>query len=193
MGEPKHAKCHKDYFPARNQGGTRPLSAITAVVWHNAVSDDYTAEAIARWFRDGEQAGSTQLIVDSEQCQRSVSDGRVCYGAAGANVNYWGVHMEFCSQVWWSPKTWFRKHRRMMRRGAYKTAQYCFKYHIRPRFLSANDLRKGERNGITSHKAISKAFVPGGHTDAGPPRIRTMRLVKKYLAAIRERQGKQWA
>ena len=41
-------------------------------------------------------------------------------------------------------------------------------YNIPIRFLSAEDLTAGNFSGITSHWEISKAFVPGGHTDPGP-------------------------
>ena len=47
-------------------------------------------------------------------------------------------------------------------------AALCERYGIPVHFLTADDLRAGDRVGITSHREITYAFVKGGHTDPGP-------------------------
>jgi hypothetical protein len=183
------AKARRSFFPADvNMGGPRKGETLW-VVLHNTVSDDWVAEAIARYFHDNPAAGSTQEIVDSNRTEKSIPDEMTCQGAAGDDANGKGVHIEFCSMPTWKRVFWFRRHNRMIRRGAFRVARYCMKYNIPPRYLTVAEVRAGKR-GITTHRTITEAFnVQGGHTDDGPPRGRTEKYVREYLAKMKAEGG----
>jgi hypothetical protein len=189
MSDEIGAKAHHNFYPATiNMGGVRD-GATDWVVLHNTVSDDWAAEAIARYFFTNSSAGSTQEIVDSNRTEKSIPDDRVCQGAAGDDANGRGVHIEYCSMPLWKRAFWFRRHNRMILRGAFRVARYCKKYNIPPRYLTAQEVRAGKR-GITTHRTITEAFnVQGGHTDDGPPRGRTEKYVREYLAKMKAEDG----
>lgn len=180
VSEPLAANCHTD-FVANHDSGTRPLSAIDLVVMHS--TEGATAEAAARWFANPASKGSAHICVDDHTCYRTLADNRIPWGAPGAN--YHGFHIEQAGRAVWPTSTWAQLHDKTLRRAAFKAALHCKRYGIKVRWLNAEALKLGIRNGITDHDECSKAFG-GSHWDpgAGWPRSIFMGYVRLYYAGI---------
>lgn len=178
------ASCHFTH-KAVHYSGHRPLSVINLIVMHS--TEGGSAQSNASWFANRASGGSTQLVVDDYSCYRCLEDNQVPWGAPGANYN--GFHIEQCGYARWGASLWNKTHRRTLMRAAYKAAFHCRRYGISPRFLTAASLKKGIRNGITTHAECTKAFG-GTHTDpgAGWPRTLFMALVKGYYAHLKVRK-----
>lgn len=182
--KPIASDCDTSIHAAHNSG-TRPLSAIDLVVIHS--TEGGTARSNANWFANPASQGSTTLIVDDNICHRTLRDDEIPWGAYGANVH--GFHIEQCGYAGWASTMWSSTHRWTLMRAAFKTAFHCKKYGISVRFLTADKLRQGIRNGITTHAECSKAFG-GNHTDPGTgwPRLLFMTMVRGYYAALTVRK-----
>lgn len=181
VNEPFSANCHATYRACHNSG-KRPLNQIDLIVIHD--TEGGTARSNALWFKRTESGGSTQIIVDDTTCYRALDDDQIPWGAPGAN--YHGLHIEQAGYVTWSNLVWRKKHVKTINRAAFKTAFHCRKYGITVRFLSSTDLKRGIRNGITTHLECTKAFG-GTHTDPGKnwPRIYFMIMTRRYYAQLK--------
>jgi hypothetical protein len=179
VNDPLQAPCHKDFYPAYRNSGTRSLSEIKWVVLHS--TEGGTAASIARYFFSPSAGGSTHLVVDDKECQRCLPNQAVPWGASGANTA--GFHIEQCGFAKWSTVIW-KSHLNTLKRAAYKTAFHCKRFGIPLVFLKADDLKAGRR-GITTHVECSKAFG-GSHWDPGPgwPRPLFMFYVRKYAKEL---------
>lgn len=178
------ANCHFT-FKAAHYSGRRPLRVISTIVIHS--TEGGTSRSVASWFTERASGGSTQLVVDDFTCYRCLEDNQIPWGAPGAN--YFGFHIEQCGYARWTTTLWSKTHRRTLMRAAYKAAYHCHKYGISPRFLTGAQLKRGIRDGITTHAECTKAFG-GTHTDPGTgwPRTLFMALVRGYYATIRVRK-----
>lgn len=171
------ANCSRQYKAIRHSG-TRPLDAIKWIVMHS--TEGPTARSAAAWFTMPGAQGSTHLVLDDEECYRTLADNQVPWGAPGANYN--GFHIEQAGFARWTSLMWSRNHWRMLNRGAYKAALHCRKFGIPPVFVTARGL-KADKQGITTHKECTDAFQGGiGHYDPGPgwPRRMFMLMVKRH-------------
>lgn len=182
--EPVSANCHTDYHATHNSG-KRKLSSINLIVMHD--TEGGTAKSVAEYFATSQSGGSAHLVVDDNTCYRCLGDDEIPWGAPGANTT--GFHIEQCGYVSWTSVIWNKTHRKTLLRAAYKAAYHAKKYGIKPRFLTATNLKAGTRNGITTHAECTKAFG-GTHTDpgAGWPRILFMGLVRGYYTTIKVKQ-----
>lgn len=180
VSEPTSADCHTE-FHAVHSSGMRPLSVIDLLVLH--ATEGGTSRSIAAYFRLESSGGSTQMTVDDNACYRSLRDNEIPWGAPGAN--YHGLHIEQCGYAKWLATMWSNTHRKTLLRAAYKTAYHARKYEIAVRFLTADKLKTGERNGITTHAECTKAFG-GTHTDPGTgwPRLLFMTMVRTFYTAL---------
>jgi hypothetical protein len=173
------AVCHRNYFPANKDSGTRRIEEIRWIVLHS--TEGGTASSVARYFQSPNAGGSTHLVVDEGECQRCLNDNQVPWGAQGANRQ--GFHIEQCAFAKWTEEEW-KLHNQMLRRAAYKTALHCKKFGIPVRFVLAAGLKQG-RKGITTHVECSKAFG-GTHWDPGKgwPRSLFLDYVREYRAEM---------
>jgi hypothetical protein len=181
VAEPISADCHAQYH-AYHKSGRRPLSAINLIVMH--ATQGGTARSVAVYFRNPKSGGSATLVVDDYSCYRCLADNEIPWGAPGANYN--GFHIEQCGYASWTAVLWSKTHRRTLMRAAYKAAYHAKKYGLKPRFLTAANLKAGMRNGITTHAECTKAFG-GSHTDPGKgwPRLLFMTMVRGYYAVLK--------
>lgn len=181
---PITADCNTS-FHAVHSSGNRPTNVIDLVVMHS--TEGGTSRSVASYFKSPNSGGSTQLVIDDDDCYRCLGDSEIPWGAPGANYN--GFHIEQCGYARWFTSMWSTLHRRTIMRAAYKTAFHCSKYGISPRFLNAATLKKGIRNGITTHNECTLAFG-GDHVDPGKgwPRVLFMTLVKGYYASLKVRK-----
>jgi N-acetylmuramoyl-L-alanine amidase len=154
--------------------GHRPPGTVKWIVLHD--TEGGTAESVARFFEHN-SSSYTHLVVDDQECYRSLTNTAIPRGAPGAN--HAGFHIEQCGFASWSLVIWL-KHRMTMERAAYKTALHCKVFGVPPRFVEAAGLRAGDE-GVTTHSECTKAFG-GDHTDPGPfwPRFWFMSRVRSY-------------
>ena len=169
------AACDGRYTAAHNSG-RRPLTDIRYVVIHCTESD--TAESAAEWFQNPASTGSANLVVDDENCFRTVPDFVVPWAAPPLNRN--GFHIELAGHAAWTTVQWLDRSF-TLRRAAFKTAHRCRLYGIPVRRVGWIGL-KLRRSGITGHADVSRAFGLSSHTDPGPnfPWSHFLSLVHRY-------------
>jgi len=176
--KPITATCSTKYH-AVHDSGSRPKEAVIWVVIHTTEGD--TAEGAAVWFTNPASKGSTHLIVDNDECFRTLPNSAIPWGAEGAN--YCGFHIEQAGHASWSRATWL-KHDNTIRRAAFKTALHANLFGIPLRWVGPTSLRL-KRKGVTTHADCTKAFG-GNHTDpgAGYPKDVFLRYAKEYLGEL---------
>lgn len=191
VADPITAICHRDYYPAYHNSGTRAIADIDLIALHD--TEGGTAESNARYFKSSGSGGSTQLVVDDIECQRCLPNSAICWGAASApqiSANSRGFHIEQVGFAKWSAVVW-KKHLKTLQRAAWKTAFHARAFDIPIVFLTASALVANPRaKGITTHNEISKAsreldkahYWKYGHTDPGPfwPRRLFMFYVQQF-------------
>jgi hypothetical protein len=170
-------------FTAAHHSGEHSADPIT-IVWHQ--TQGATAGGAASWFANPESKGSAHVVGDGKTLYRTLSDKLQAWGVGCFNDRK--LHYEMVGVSTWARKIWFLpENRRQRHQAAWKTARWCIRHKIRPRFLNAKKLRQGERNGITTHAAAVKAGVTcSTHFDPGKgfPIRSTMKLVKKYVREL---------
>ena len=176
---PIEAACKRD-FKAVRSSGTRSLSQIRLIVIHSTESN--SAASSAAWFANPQSKGSAHILVDDNECYRTLDNEVIPWGAPGANTN--GFHIEHAGwAVKWDRAEWMR-HEQTLRRGAFKGALHAKKFGIPIRLLNANDLRNGKA-GFVTHATVSEFNPKGGnHTDPGSnfPLDVYMQFVKEAAA-----------
>lgn len=188
MPIPVSATCSRKYTAAHDSG-TRPLSAVKWIVLHS--TEGPTAESAAAWFQNPASEGSAHLVVDDDQCFRTLTNDKIAWAAPGANTN--GFHIEQAGYAAWTRSEWMI-HKTMLQRAAYKAALHANLFKIPLRWVGPIGLRLG-RKGVTTHRDVSYAWpvqarAAGFHTDPGPnyPKDEFMALAQQYLAQIEARQ-----
>lgn len=147
---------------AVHHGGKRNMRDVRVIVIHSTEGD--TAAGAAGWFQNEASRGSAHIVVDDEECYRTLPDDVVPWGAPGANED--GLHVEMAGHASWTRAQWL-EHRRTIQRAAAATAVWGRIYRIPMRFVDAAGLRRGER-GVTTHAEVTKAYSGGaGHNDPG--------------------------
>lgn len=144
-----------------------------------------TAEGAAAYLKNRTD-GSAHVVVDNNdtfvlQSARKTTCGVGCFNAAV-------YHIEQAGFAAWSHARWLRN-APTIRRAAYEAARQCVRFNIDPVWLSAQDLRNGKREGITSHAvAVQSGITCSTHTDPGKhyPRRTFMTLVKLYIKRIKK-------
>jgi len=181
----------KHVHPTRTSG-KRPLHRVTLLVAHETATPFGSREGVVNFFASPARrgsAGSAHQVIDHDKRNRMAGDRVICNGASdgGTDCNERGIHYELCSPSNKTDKWWMRtkKRRRALKRLAWAMAEDVVAHDIPTRWLSPRALRKGKRRGITNHRNITKAFVPGGHTDCLPVRRWVLRRVRRFARRIR--------
>jgi hypothetical protein len=174
------ALCLRDFKAFRTQG-TRAASQIRLIIIHS--TEGHSARSSANWFANPRSEGSAHILVDDNECYRTLDDTVIPWGAPGANTR--GFHIEHSGFAKWDRAKWM-SHEQTLRRGAFKSAFHAIKFGIPIRLLNADDLKRG-RSGFATRATVTK-FHPskGRHTDPGPgfPLDFYMELVKEFAAEI---------
>ena len=165
---------------AAHNSGPRSRSQLKWIVLHD--TEGGSAASVANQFASPDATASTQLVVDQIECYRMVLDLTIPWGAPGGNTA--GLHIEQVGWAHWTRGEWLA-HDRTLRRSAYKAARWSKAYGIPLRWVGKWGLKLGHK-GVTTHNELSRAFLPGGHTDPGPnfPKDVWMRYAKEYRAAL---------
>lgn len=182
--------CSKKYH-AYHTSGRRAKTQVHWIVLHD--TEGGTAQSVARYFTSRSSGGSAHLVVDDQECYRTLEPYEIPWGSASAiGANTAGFHIEQCGYAKWSTVIW-KSHLNTLRRAAYKTAIWANYFKVPLVFVDATDLLAGHR-GITTHNEVSKASRrkdPANasrytHSDPGPfwPRTLFMALVRKYHADL---------
>lgn len=157
--QPIEAACSRRYTAVRHSG-KRSRSQIGLIVIHCTQSN--SARSSAQWFENSRAQGSAHLVLDDNECYRTLDDDQIPWGAKGANTR--GFHIELTGWAEWSRNDWM-KHSQALRRAAYKAALHAKKYDIPIRWLTVAQLRAGQK-GFATHAMCTQAFG-GNHTDPG--------------------------
>jgi N-acetyl-anhydromuramyl-L-alanine amidase AmpD len=148
-------------------GTPRPVGLI---VLHSmeAPEKGATAESVARYFESGSEGrpASAHYCIDSDSIVQCVQCKDVAFGAPSANRT--GIHLEHAGYARQSREEWLDAYSlAMLQTSARLVARVLApKFHIPLEFVDTAGLKAG-RKGITTHREVSRAFSPGGHTDPG--------------------------
>jgi N-acetylmuramoyl-L-alanine amidase len=180
--QPLAAVCKRDFKAQRTQG-SRAVSQIRLIIIHS--TESHSARSSANWFANPNSKGSAHILVDDNECYRTLDDTVIPWGAPGANTH--GFHVEHTGFAAWDRAKWM-SHEQTLRRGAFKSAIHAVKFGIPIQLLNVADLKNG-RSGFATHATVSKFHPPkkgGGHTDpgAGFPLDHYMELVEQFATEI---------
>jgi hypothetical protein len=109
--QPLEAACSRRFRAIRNSG-VRSLSQIGLIIIHCTQSN--SARSSAEWFTDPRTQGSAHLVLDDDECYRTLVDSAIPWAAPGANTR--GFHVEIAGFAEWSRDEWMR-HRQALRSG----------------------------------------------------------------------------
>ncbi len=152
------------FQPARLIGGARKPEALKYIVLHSTESTG-TGAAVASYFQSPSSGGSSQVVVGEDGAFQCVPDLRQPAGAPGANSD--GLHIEVVGLAKWTREEWFQRAPKALRRCAEVLGKWSREYKIPLVFLSAADLKAGDRRGVTTHYEVSQAFKKSDHWDPG--------------------------
>jgi len=160
------AECLTTYR-AIHSSGPRTARLIRYVVLHD--TEGPTAQGAAEYFTAPESGGSSNLVVDDNDCFRVLDDLVIPWGAPPLNTS--GFHIEQAGYAAWSRAQWL-EHSPTITRAAFKASLRCKWYSIPPRVLNVAQLRADfaqhqPGGGIVTHATISAAFAESTHTDPG--------------------------
>lgn len=160
--------CRSDYIPARGMGGALEPSII---VVHSAETPELlrSAEGVAGYFATG-TTSSTHATTDVDSIPQSVPLDRVCYGTGEGGVNGFSWQIEQAGIAAQDRSQWLDPYSRATIVNTATVIKEMIRRRpaIRPVFLDAAALRRGERWGITSHGEVHAAWPQGdGRTDPG--------------------------
>lgn len=150
-----------DRFTAVHHTGTRSLSLISCEVIHCTQSS--TAIGSATWFTNPAAAGSAHKVADNRICYRTLDAKYIPWAAPGMNT--FGMHFEMVGFTTWTNREWLDNHLRTLKRTSYRIAVDSKRFGFPIKWLEVNDLKNGERYGVTDHWAVSHAFRLSGHYD----------------------------
>jgi N-acetylmuramoyl-L-alanine amidase len=176
--QPLDAVCSRRFDAIRNSG-TRSLAQVGLIIIHCTQSN--SARSSADWFTNPNTQGSAHLVLDDDECYRTLLDSAIPWGAPGANTR--GFHLEIAGFAEWSRDEWMR-HRHGLRRAAHKAAVHAVKFGVPIRLLTPAQLRNGSE-GFATHARCTAAFG-GSHTDPGPnyPIDRFMAWTREFAEEI---------
>lgn len=146
------------------------------IVIHDMEAGEYstTAESCANYFAGSNAPqASAHYCCDNDSVVCSVNPDDTAWHTGENSTNDCGIGIEqagYADQGIGFGTGWADKYSQDMiiNQVAPLCAALCQRYGIPVHFLTADDLRAGDRVGITSHREITYAFVQGGHTDPGP-------------------------
>jgi hypothetical protein len=95
--QPLEATCSRQFRAIRNSG-VRSLSQIGLIIIHCTQSN--SARSSAEWFANPDTQGSAHLVLDDDECYRTLVDSAIPWAAPGANTR--GFHVEIAGFAEWS-------------------------------------------------------------------------------------------
>lgn len=169
---------------ARNMGGEQEPRR-GRIVMHETQSPCARggAQAIAHMFATTTRKASAHYVVDPADVVQCVPDHRVAFHCG---YNDGSLAVEMCGYSSWNLARWATRPRRLMRRRAVNlVAKLCLAYDIPPYYVGVKQLLAG-KPGVTTHRAMSKAFKRSTHWDPGAwPRRAFMRAVRTRMDELK--------
>jgi N-acetyl-anhydromuramyl-L-alanine amidase AmpD len=159
--------CDDRYKATKHGPNPRDTSRLRLIVIHS--TEGSTAAGAAGWFANPSSQGSAHIVVDDDNCFRTLPDNMIPWGAKGGNSNQDGLHIELAGFAKRSRAEWLA-HPQLLQKAADVIAYWCHEYNIPLRFLDAEDLKAAGNNarGITTHAMLKDAFKQDSHWDPGP-------------------------
>lgn len=161
------------------------------IVMHSAVSPckPGQARATAAYFAGlpATRKASAHYSVDPAEVIQSVPDHVVAYHC-GYNQDSLAIEMcEYPAKGLLARRRWDdAAHKQLEKRAARLVAELCLAYDIRPYFVGRLGLLLGRR-GVTTHRAMSRAYKKSSHWDPGAwRRRRFMKRVRRQIRKIKE-------
>lgn len=126
-----------------------------------------TAESCANYFASPTtRKASAHYCIDSNSEVQCVKDTDTAWHAKGVNSKHIGAeHAGYARQTandWHDPYSWAT-----LQRSAALLQAKATEHGFPLVFLSADDLRRGNSSGVTTHAAVSEAIPGTGHYDPG--------------------------
>lgn len=158
-----------NHIPAKNFSKAN-RTAIDLVVIHTAECGETSkaAENVAGYFAGSHAPqASAHYTVDNDSITQSVLEKDIAWHAGPVNGISIGVeHAGYAKQT---AAEWNDDYSRaMLARSAELVGDICRRYSIPIRWLTAEDLARGERRGICGHVDVTKGLKSGTHWDPGP-------------------------
>lgn len=136
---------------------------VRFIVIHSA-EGARTAGDLGRWFASTTDGSSHVGIGQDGSFARYVAYSDTAW--TNPPINDDSDTVELCGFARWSRAEWLA-HEKMLDRAAEWVASRCQVRKIKPRHLTATQLRLG-RSGIAGHADVNKAWGKSSHTDPGP-------------------------
>jgi len=186
------------FIQARNYTKASRL-VVQAIVIHTmeAPEGPKTAENVANWFANQPANGalvngvrfagtSAHWNVDNDSVVQSVREQDVAWHAGP--VNNWSIGIEHAGYAKQSELEWLDVYSmQMLENSSQLVAEICRRWDIPIIRLTADDLRKGKRNGIFGHNDVTEGLTGGmGHKDPGPffPWQMYLAMISEKLTAL---------
>lgn len=162
----------------KHDGGWRHASDINYIVIHDA--EGSSAKGVAAYGASTDRVVSWHVTCDDDILIRCLPDLTIAWAAPPCNTN--GLQIELCGYAGWSRLKWY-VHQATLKRAAWQVADWSRKYSIPARWLTDDELRRGNKDGIVTHGQVSRVFGKSDHTDPGSgfPASYFMRLVNRRL------------
>jgi len=143
-------------------------AAIRVIVLHTMEVDENdpnVAEAVGNAFANPARQASAHVGVDTDSECRYVADADTAWAAPGVNND--GLQLEMAGRAGQTTGDWTdAASKKILERGAQRTATWCRTYGLPARRLSEAELAAGQR-GIIDHVEASHVYG-GTHWDCGP-------------------------
>ena len=144
-------------------------AAIRLVVLHTMEVDENdpnVAEAVGNAFANPARQASAHVGADTDSECRYVADADTAWAAPGCNAD--GLQLEMAGRAGQTTGQWTdAASKKILERGAQRTATWCRTYGIPVKHLSDAELAAGQR-GIVDHWAATRVYRQSDHTDVGP-------------------------
>jgi hypothetical protein len=151
--------------PNRYVGRRAPIRVIVLHTMEVDENDPNVAEAVGNAFANPARQASAHVGVDTDSECRYVADTDTAWAAPGVNND--GLQLEMAGRAGQTTGDWTdAASKKILERGAQRTATWCRTYGIPPRRLSNAELAAGGR-GIIDHNQASQVYG-GTHWDCGP-------------------------
>lgn len=151
--------------PNKYTGRRAPIRVIVLHTMEVDENDPNVAEAVGNAFANPARQASAHVGVDIDSECRYVADDDTAWAAPGVNND--GLQLEMAGRAGQTTGQWADvASKKILERGAQRTATWCRTYGIPPRRLSNAELAAGGR-GIIDHNQASQVYG-GTHWDCGP-------------------------
>lgn len=159
-------RADRDILTTADSGPRDPHRCQLIVIHTTENADSTRPDDVATWQRDPANGSSYNLLVGTDGRTVRTNDDNYVPWAAGYTGNLVGLHASAVGRAARSRADWLALPAQLdgLARIA---ADWCNRYGIPARVLTADQVRAGQR-GICGHNEVSHAWHEVSHTDPGP-------------------------